>query len=479
MLRCTYVLLAVLAYSPFGSQSLCAAGDEVCAWDQSDKNVMLQVTKSVAAAQSHTVVHIVEQDTMVSPFDSFMMQAAAETGIGEFSLLLGDEEGIRFAIQSSGGSGFQPSNVTNPIRVGSAGKWVVAAALGAAIKQGMFAWDDPVSKYIKWWTTDPNDNRSRITFKHCLSHTSGLAAMEFAYAGHSMVETSKLEDFVHASYSKTGSDISVPSSFHDIETNYLVAEYAALQATGFDSWQRFFFRYWAEPLGLHMSVLAHDRASLHKYFDASDAYGYGFYHSGVEHERFHSQAHNPDGGSQLILSPCAYAQFMISYLDNGDDKYDANTLDEIYPSDEANVGGRFGNYALGHWVFSTVQPVLWHSVGTYGALPVIASIPSRRGKKFWLYLNRFSETPQAPVTSLMFLKAILPKVTDFMTNPPPLDGSSCPTPFAGGWHKHSRQQLGTVHYAIPMPVKWVLFGAFLLVYLTLVFYRCYSNWPFS
>jgi hypothetical protein len=36
------------------------------------------------------------------------------------------------------------------------------------------AYDDKVNKYVKWWTKDPQDKRSKVTLRHLLSFTSGF-----------------------------------------------------------------------------------------------------------------------------------------------------------------------------------------------------------------------------------------------------------------------------------------------------------------
>jgi len=54
-------------------------------------------------------------------------------------------------------------------------KWPSAMMFAGLVNDGTIAsLDDPVSKYLPWWTTDPKDLRSTITFRMLLSFTSGF-----------------------------------------------------------------------------------------------------------------------------------------------------------------------------------------------------------------------------------------------------------------------------------------------------------------
>jgi len=61
------------------------------------------------------------------------------------------------------------------VSTASTSKWPMAMALLGLVNDGTIAsLDDPCSKYVPWWTSDPRDNRSHVTFRHLLSFTSGF-----------------------------------------------------------------------------------------------------------------------------------------------------------------------------------------------------------------------------------------------------------------------------------------------------------------
>eukprot|EP00754_Rhynchopus_humris_P036465 Rhum_TRINITY_DN18595_c0_g1::Rhum_TRINITY_DN18595_c0_g1_i1::g.167777::m.167777 len=55
----------------------------------------------------------------------------------------------------------------------SLSKWPAACMISKAVAEGYLSFDDKPSKYLKWWTTNPNDTRSAVTLAHLLSFTSG------------------------------------------------------------------------------------------------------------------------------------------------------------------------------------------------------------------------------------------------------------------------------------------------------------------
>jgi CubicO group peptidase (beta-lactamase class C family) len=71
--------------------------------------------------------------------------------------------------------GFKPEDRTDPA---SMGKSIVSLAVGLAIAQGAIqSVDDPVVKYIPEWA---NDDRKKITIRHLLTMSSGLAREPFS-----------------------------------------------------------------------------------------------------------------------------------------------------------------------------------------------------------------------------------------------------------------------------------------------------------
>lgn len=61
------------------------------------------------------------------------------------------------------------------IPTGSTSKWPSAMLFAGLVNDGTVAsLSDPVNKYLDWWTKDPSDLRSTVTFEMLLSFTSGF-----------------------------------------------------------------------------------------------------------------------------------------------------------------------------------------------------------------------------------------------------------------------------------------------------------------
>ncbi|CAK9045603.1 Small nuclear ribonucleoprotein SmD1b (AtSmD1-b) [Durusdinium trenchii] len=60
------------------------------------------------------------------------------------------------------------------IPTGSTSKWPSAMMFAGLVEDGSVGLDDPVHKHLSWWTKDPKDPRSTVTFRMLLSFTSGF-----------------------------------------------------------------------------------------------------------------------------------------------------------------------------------------------------------------------------------------------------------------------------------------------------------------
>ena len=61
------------------------------------------------------------------------------------------------------------------IPTGSTSKWPSAMMFASLVSDGTIAsLDDPVSKYLDYWTTAKHDNRSKVTVRMLLTFTSGF-----------------------------------------------------------------------------------------------------------------------------------------------------------------------------------------------------------------------------------------------------------------------------------------------------------------
>eukprot|EP00428_Durinskia_dybowskii_P013702 CAMPEP_0170214306 /NCGR_PEP_ID=MMETSP0116_2-20130129/6783_1 /TAXON_ID=400756 /ORGANISM="Durinskia baltica, Strain CSIRO CS-38" /LENGTH=460 /DNA_ID=CAMNT_0010464869 /DNA_START=67 /DNA_END=1449 /DNA_ORIENTATION=- len=65
--------------------------------------------------------------------------------------------------------------MSTQIPTGSTSKWPSAMLFAGLVNDGTIkSLDDPVSKYLSWWTRDRRDPRSTVTFRMLLSFTSGF-----------------------------------------------------------------------------------------------------------------------------------------------------------------------------------------------------------------------------------------------------------------------------------------------------------------
>lgn len=69
---------------------------------------------------------------------------------------------------------FGTYNVSTTVKIASASKWLSAATLMTLVDEGKLNLDDPVSKYLSYFT----DDKASITIRQLFSHTSGLPAIQ-------------------------------------------------------------------------------------------------------------------------------------------------------------------------------------------------------------------------------------------------------------------------------------------------------------
>lgn len=88
----------------------------------------------------------------------------------EYAVSVGDATHGRLFVYEGG-----KFKMNRQIPTGSTSKWPSAMMFAGLVNDGTVAsLDDPVSKYLSWWTTDPKDLRSTVTFRMLLSFTSGF-----------------------------------------------------------------------------------------------------------------------------------------------------------------------------------------------------------------------------------------------------------------------------------------------------------------
>eukprot|EP00418_Pyrodinium_bahamense_P009870 CAMPEP_0179106766 /NCGR_PEP_ID=MMETSP0796-20121207/49660_1 /TAXON_ID=73915 /ORGANISM="Pyrodinium bahamense, Strain pbaha01" /LENGTH=463 /DNA_ID=CAMNT_0020804809 /DNA_START=23 /DNA_END=1414 /DNA_ORIENTATION=- len=88
----------------------------------------------------------------------------------EYAVSVGDAEHGRLFLYEGG-----RFKMRTRIPTGSTSKWPSAMMFAGLVNDGTVAsLDDPVFKYLSWWTKDPKDLRSTVTFRMLLSFTSGF-----------------------------------------------------------------------------------------------------------------------------------------------------------------------------------------------------------------------------------------------------------------------------------------------------------------
>ena len=119
---------------------------------------------SGCAAPGHQVIALGSYDmTEVNHF----LSSAAPAASGMALIVVKDGK----VIESVGYAKFGPGTVVN---VGSASRWLAAAAMMTLVDEGMLALDDPIATYLPEFTGDKAD----ITIRQLWSHDSGLPATD-------------------------------------------------------------------------------------------------------------------------------------------------------------------------------------------------------------------------------------------------------------------------------------------------------------
>lgn len=87
-----------------------------------------------------------------------------------FAVAIGNAEQGRLFVYEHGNF-----SMHTPVETASTSKWPSAMMLAGLVEDGTIAsLDDPIHKYLSWWTSHANDPRSKVTFRHLLTFTSGF-----------------------------------------------------------------------------------------------------------------------------------------------------------------------------------------------------------------------------------------------------------------------------------------------------------------
>ncbi|MBA4364905.1 MAG: hypothetical protein C0398_02720, partial [Coprothermobacter sp.] len=94
--------------------------------------------------------------------------SSAAPAVGGMALIVVKDGKV---IERAGYARFGPGTVVD---IGSASRWLAAAAMMTLVDQGMLALDDPVAKYLPEFTGE----KAGITIRQLWSHDSGLPATD-------------------------------------------------------------------------------------------------------------------------------------------------------------------------------------------------------------------------------------------------------------------------------------------------------------
>lgn len=132
------------------------------------------------------------------------------------------------------------------VDIGSASRWLAAAAMMTLVDQGLITLDDPVAKYLPAFA----GNKAGITIRQLWSFTSGLPADDPSLADRGITLEAcvqKLSTLVP----QTAPDTSIVDSAVGIQIGARICEVVSGQ-----SWEEFFQERIAEPLGMQDTSFA-------------------------------------------------------------------------------------------------------------------------------------------------------------------------------------------------------------------------------
>jgi CubicO group peptidase (beta-lactamase class C family) len=132
----------------------------------------LLTSTSGCAAPGHQVVALGSYD--MAEANRFLSSAAPAAG-GMALVVVKDGK----VVESAGYAKFGPGTVVD---VGSASRWLAAAAMMTLVDEGMLVLDDPVATYLPEFTGDKAD----ITIRQLWSHDSGLPATDASISDRSL-----------------------------------------------------------------------------------------------------------------------------------------------------------------------------------------------------------------------------------------------------------------------------------------------------
>jgi CubicO group peptidase (beta-lactamase class C family) len=135
-----------------------------------------------------------------------------------------------------------------PFFIGSTTKAFTATLVGMLVDDGLIEWDDPVEKYLPFFTlaVDSKDPEARVTIRDLLSHRTGFPRMGMLWANGALSQDEILRQAANA-------EPLAPfrQRFHYNNVQYLAAGTAAAAAAGDGTWNALIEERILKPLGMN------------------------------------------------------------------------------------------------------------------------------------------------------------------------------------------------------------------------------------
>ncbi|KAG9501657.1 hypothetical protein J7337_007348 [Fusarium musae] len=154
-----------------------------------------------------------------------------------------------------------PANIDTAYVIGSSMKAMMASCCGMLVHEGKLAWDDELSKHVKFHHALDPVLGNRATVHDALSHTTGIAQLDLSWYGASGKNLIHPKDVLHVV-----AHLPITTRFRSQWSycNYMyvimakVIDHAIAEDGG---WSRFLTERLLEPLGMQRSKLSRDAFS--------------------------------------------------------------------------------------------------------------------------------------------------------------------------------------------------------------------------
>mmetsp|Transcript_67583 Transcript_67583/g.197799 ORF Transcript_67583/g.197799 Transcript_67583/m.197799 type:complete len:453 (+) Transcript_67583:76-1434(+) len=345
----------------------------------------------------------------------------------EYAITVGDAKNGRLFSYESG-----KFNLNTRIPTGSTSKWPSAMMFAGLVNDGtVSSLDDPVYKYLPWWTQDPKDLRSTVTFRMLLSFTSGFgdghpgeeantrAARQWRLARN--VSAARRGGLVERLAAEVGAEAALPcEALKGDITACAKSIYENVKLIGVPG-QVYSYNSNHLQLAAAVSVAASGliiQMVIQKYLVIPYSMHFSYY-----------QGNCPDFGGGLITTGDDYEKFLaglLGYKTLSKSIVDASEQDST--KFMSNFYTLYGNYGFGHFLmcFDSVEGMtdacraeMCHmDPGAFGFIPII---DRKRGYYVQLVAAEIDPTGMYPLSGIpeYLAVAMKPHVDAIMSSTPP------------------------------------------------------------